>query len=82
MTFKEAVDFKSKLGKEQIIENGMTMKIFITPADHDDFTRYVTDFRVGRFTDETSIRYSLSGKFKVYGLHINGADVIYKDLTK
>lgn len=82
MTFLYAVQFKKKLGKDQIVQDGMTMRVFITPADHDDFIRYVSDYRVGRFTDETSKQYSLNGQFKVHGLWTNGADVIYKDLTK
>jgi acyl dehydratase len=82
MTFQDAIEFKRKLGKDQVSQDDLTMKVFVTPADHDDFARYVTDYRGGHFTDETSKKYSLNGQFKVHGLWTNGADVLYKDLTK
>ncbi|MBU0487253.1 MAG: hypothetical protein KKA07_10195 [Bacteroidetes bacterium] len=82
MTFKDALELKSQLGKDHITQDEMTMRVFVTPADHDDFTRYVTDYRTSRFTDETSKQYSLNGQFKVHGLWTDGANVLFKDLSK
>jgi histone deacetylase complex regulatory component SIN3 len=82
MTYKEAIELKMKIGINKITHGDLTMKVFVTPAENDDFTRYVNDYRNGRFTDETSIKYSLNIQFKVYGLWTNGTDVIFKDLPK
>lgn len=81
MTFQDAIDFKEKLGTDRVTQDDLTMKVFVTPADHEDFTRYITDYRVGHFTDETSKKYSLNGQFKICGLWTDGANVLYKDLT-
>lgn len=69
MTFQDAIDFKGKLGTDRKTQNDLTMKVLITPADHDDFARYDTDYRVGHFTEETSREYGLYGQFKVRGLY-------------
>ena len=82
MTFQEATIFKKQLCKDLITNHNLTMRVFVTPANHDDFTKYITDFRGGYFTDETSKKYSLNGQFKVHGIWTNSADVVYKDLTK
>ena len=82
MTFQDAIEFKKQLGKDQITIDKMTMEVFVTPADHNDFTRFISNYIGGRFTDETSKLYSLNGQFKIHGLWSNGADVVYKDLTK
>lgn len=81
MTYQDAIDFKEKLDIDQVIKNDLTMKECITPADHSDFTRYIADYRLGHFTDETAIKYSLNGQFKVCGLWTDGENVIHKNLS-
>ena len=81
MTFQDAIEFKEKLGTDRITKDHLNMKVFVTPADHDDFTRYATDYRAGHFTDETSKKYSLDGQFNVCGLWTDGVNVIKKVLT-
>lgn len=81
MTFKDALEFKKQLGKEQLIQDDITMHIMVTPANQDDFIRYVADYRAGNFTDETSRNYSSNGQFKVHGIWTDGVNVLYKDLS-
>ncbi len=81
MTFEEAISYKAKLGRDGITQDDLAMKVLVTPADHDDFTRYVTDYRVVNFTDESSKKYSLNGQFKVCALWTDGVNVIKKILS-
>lgn len=82
MTFQEAIEFKRKLGNDQVTQDELTMKVIVTPAAHDEFTRFVTDYWGGHFSGETSKKFSLNGQFKVNGLWTYGADFLYKDLIK
>ncbi len=60
MTFQNAIDFKRQFGSDQITEDNTPMRILVTPADHDDFIKYITYFRNGHFTDITAKQYSLN----------------------
>jgi hypothetical protein len=82
MTYNDALNFKRQLGKDHIIQNGMTMMVFVTPADSRDFTEYMTDYRGGYFTDDTSKQYCSNGQYKVHALYTDGTNVIHNDLTK
>ena len=76
MTFQEAIIFKKKLGKDLITNHDLTMRVFVTPANHDDFTKYITDFRGGYFVLKTS---NLSCEFerilKVLEIKLHGVNV-------
>lgn len=81
MTFQEAIELKEKLGTNRVTQDNLNMKVYVTPADPDDFLRYITDYRGGNFTDESSKKYSLKGEFKLCGLWTDGVNVINKDLS-
>ena len=80
MNFQEAIDFKSQFEQNQIHQDGMIFKILVTPANQEDFARYMEDYRSGGFTDQTAKEFSSNNQFKVYGLWTDGINVVHKDL--
>ncbi len=81
MTHKEALKLKKKIG-DVVIKKDMEMSVIVTPELNNDFKNFITDYRGLQFDDYSSLRYSTNSRFKVHGLWTNGADVVYKDLTK
>ena len=82
MTFQEALNFKQQLGKDQIAEDNIVMKIFVVPSNHNEFKKYIADYRKQNFSDEEAKQYSSDNKFQVYGLWSDGIDVLYKNLSE
>lgn len=80
MEFQDAIQFKNQLNNNTIIEGGYTMRIFITPCNKNDVTRYFDDFRSGHFDDEVSKKYSTNGQFAVYAIWTDGIEIVYKPL--
>lgn len=80
MTYAEALNFKESLKSDSIVEGGIKMHILITPQAYDDFDRYIDDYRVTRFTNETAKLYSHNNQFTVCGLWTDGANVIHRNL--
>ena len=82
MTYEEAIQYKKELSNETIIENGMTFFVFVTPENHNDFNRYLTEIRsfFGHLSDIVAKEYSLNGQFVVKGLWFDGANVVHRKL--
>lgn len=82
MTFKEAVNYRNKLGYVNFTAGGLDFEVFVTPADPQDFLQYLTVVR-GYFyqlTDDDAIHFSKRGTFKVCGLYFDGANIVHKTL--
>jgi hypothetical protein len=82
MTYEEAIQHKRALSSETIIENGMTFFAFVTPENHNDFNRYLTEIRgfFGHLTDDVAKKFSNDDQFVVKGLWFNGAIVVHRKL--
>ena len=81
MTYQEALDLRKSF-PDEIEEDNLTMEILIAPEGADDFHRFTEAYRSGGFDDETAQLYSFNKQFIVAGLWTDGANVIWKDLTK
>ena len=82
MNYQDALNLRRGIGKDQIINKGMPMKVFITPAKHEDLLNFLNDYIGGNYTDDTAKKYSSNGKFKVHGIWTDGANVGYKELSE
>jgi hypothetical protein len=81
MTYHEAIKFKESLKTDSIIEGGMKMHVLVTPLASSDFERYINDYRIYRFKDESAQLYSKNKQFTVNGLWTNGATVVHRNLV-
>ena len=80
MTFEESIRLTEEIGESHIDYRGMRMRVIVTPANHEDFKKYLTDYRRGDFSNETAKLYSSNGQFAVCGLWMDGANVLFKEL--
>lgn len=83
MTFEQAIERKKDIG-ETIIdeENDITMQVFIAPSGKNEFDNFVSDYRMGDFTDYTARKYTYNNSFMICSLWSDGSNVLYKILVK
>lgn len=81
MTYKEAFQLKAKQAST-FKEDGITYKVFVTPENHEDLMKYLTDIRgfYSHLTDSVAKKYSKNGQFFLYGLHYNRPNILFKKL--
>jgi len=79
MKYSEAIKKKSKIG-ETIQHDNLRMKVLVSPYNDADFTRFVDDYRVVKFDNQSCLKYSTDNLFKVVGLWTDGTNVIHKKL--
>ena len=58
----------------------MTYKVFVTPENHEDLIKYLTDIRgfYSQLTDSVSKRYSKNGQFLLRGLCYKRPNILYR----
>lgn len=82
MTFDEALNLKKQYGNVFEIGKGIIGKIIVVPSNQEDLHKYIDDFRVSPFDDNSAKKYSHNSQFIVYALWTDGANVLYKELKQ
>jgi hypothetical protein len=69
MSYREALHLKAKQ-PSTFEEGGITYKVFVTPENNDDLTKYLRDVRgfYSQLTDNVAKKYSKNGQFVLHGL--------------
>jgi len=82
MTYEQALN-KKKSMDPSFIDGGITLDVFITPENPDDFHRYIDDIRryFNNLSDEDAKQYSTNGQFSIMGLSYNGTSIQFKPLV-
>lgn len=80
MNFKEALHLKNQIGETKKIEDKI-YKVFVVPANNDDFTNYLVSYLRTPFTDESAKQYSSNSEFKVYALWQYMSNIMFKELN-
>jgi hypothetical protein len=82
MTFEQAIIKKQSLGFDTKTIDGINFKVFVTPFNEVDFSRYLNEIR-GYFLELTDVdakQYSTNAQFKIMGLWFDEKDIIYEQL--
>jgi hypothetical protein len=84
MTYRAAIRLKAKQ-PSTFIEEEITYKVFVTPENLEDLTKYLTEIRgfYSLLTDKVAKAYSKNRQFVLHGLSYNnkGPSILYRTLS-
>lgn len=67
MTFEEAVILKNQ-SKSPYMKSDAKLKVYVTPAVHEDLQRFLAFMKTNKATDESAKRFSSNNQYSVYGI--------------
>lgn len=80
MNYSEAVNYKKSMKEPLMIDDKVSMSMFVVPERREDFSTYLKfaqqNFR--NLTDAASQGFCSNGRFVVCGLYFDGANILYK----
>lgn len=81
MKYDEALLLKSTKSTGGFLQDGIYLKVYVTPALEQDMERYLTEVNGKELSDELAKKYSSNNKFKLRGVWTDGMHVLYKDFN-
>ena len=79
MTFKEALELKTKIGNTKII-NGKEHIILVVPAKINEANLYLSYYTLEPVNDENAKKYSTDINFSVFAVGHGPTGIFYKNL--